>query len=176
MFMIHQNFILLSDSYQKSSLSCCLVGFMVTSPGSLQSVVWSIITAEWECFEGTKWWKDLRLNWVNSRGPFQHLLKSGLTVRLDQVSVVLPLSSIFGENRFVSFWCGRKFSIFHYAILVCFNVFLSMWKCSIFHKLKHFCFGQSYLLISQLPFSSLLCFLSYGLVKQFLINSLIYCE
>lgn len=126
-------FILLAGSHQENSLSCSLVVFSLhfglqqwwTSLRSQHSVFWSIITAGWEFSEGTEWWRDLRLDLVNSRGGFQPLLQAGLSASLDQVSVVVSLSSIIGGNRF-SFWRGRTFGIVPCGILVCFTVFSSM--------------------------------------------------
>lgn len=93
-------FILLTDSYQ-NSLSLSLLRFVVTSLRSQQSVVSSIITAGWEFFEGTEWWKDLTLDWMNSRSAFQPLLR-GLTARLDQISVVSDVEFSNVECSFAS--------------------------------------------------------------------------
>lgn len=133
-----------------------------TSLRSQHSVFWSTVTAGWGFSEGTEWWRDLRLDLVDSRGGFQPLLKAGLSVSLDQVFVVVSLSSIIGEKRY-SFWFGRKFGIFPCGIFVCFIMFSFMWCTSALSSTNQtfFYFGWSYpflhseLLISHLSLSSL---------------------
>lgn len=74
-----------------------------------------------------------------------------------------------------------NFQMWNMSLLQCVP-FHAMCKCSIFHKQKFFYFGQSYpflhseLLFRHLPFSSLPYFLNCGLVKQFPINSFVFCK
>lgn len=148
---------------------------MVTSLGSQQSVVWSIITAGWEFSEGTECWEDLRLDWRNSGGAFQsranHKSRSGLRGSLSLSLPFLRKTYLFPSNV-EGHWNFQMWNICFLQCVFFHSMYLNQ-NLSILANLTHCCTLS--LLIRHLSFFSLHYFLNYGLVESLHINSFIFC-